>query len=70
MQKFLFCAMIIMILSTSACTRQGWYEGFQQSQREKCYKLPDQDRENCLKQTDKSYEEYQRERQEILRNQN
>jgi hypothetical protein len=48
----------------------AWYEGLQQGQRNKCYDLPTLERDNCLKQAEKSYEEYQRERQEVLKNKN
>lgn len=69
MRKILFCFAMLMLMWTQSCTHRAWYEGLQQGQRNKCYDLPTLERDNCLKQAEKSYEEYQRERQEVLEKQ-
>lgn len=68
MRKTLFCLAMLMLVWTQACTHKAWYEGIQQEKRSRCYELPTQERDNCLKQAETSYEEYQRERKEVLGN--
>lgn len=54
-----------LILISQGCTREVWYEGFRQSRINECYKLPHTDKEQCLKETEVSYDTYRKERRKI-----
>ena len=57
-------------LLLGACTNQGAYAGLQNGQREQCQKMPEATaREQCLRDADKSYEQYRREREDALHGQ-
>lgn len=49
-----------------ACTHEQIYNNVQQNQQLECSKLPQVQYEDCMKGVDKSYQDYQRERQAIL----
>jgi hypothetical protein len=52
-----------MILT--GCTKQAVYEGVQQNQRNECFKLPETERERCLNETSREYEDYKRQRDAV-----
>jgi len=54
---------IWFLLLTQSCTCSNWYEGFRQGRINECNKLSDADRENCLRDTEVSYDRYRTERQ-------
>lgn len=61
-------SIILVLLVTSACTGQGVYENMQSRQRNECLlQEPPLRYEECMEPANQSYEEYERERQEILR---
>ncbi len=58
--------LVVATLACQGCSRSAWYEGFRQSRMNECYKLPDIGREQCLKETEVSYETYQKERRKAI----
>ena len=50
---------LIVVGSLAACSERGAYEVLRNNQIEQCQRLQDRAREDCLKQLDLSYEEYQ-----------
>jgi len=57
----------LLALTSAACTQQGAYGGLQAGQRNECQKMPEATaREQCLRDADKSYDQYQKERAEVL----
>lgn len=48
------------------CTNRGVYEGVQASNRFECLKLPPSQYDECMKNANKSYDEYERERKEAI----
>lgn len=63
--KRLFIALTLCALT--ACSNKAVYDNIQLNQRNKCLKEPPALYEECIKRTEKSYEEYQREREEALK---
>ncbi|MBL4827737.1 MAG: hypothetical protein JKY66_08515 [Spongiibacteraceae bacterium] len=57
---------VVFLLSVYGCTNKQAYYHAQSSQRLQCQKLPPQEYEMCLSQTQETYEEYERKRQELL----
>ena len=55
---------------TYGCTYRAWHEGFRESQRQKCYKLPSDDAmQQCLNKVDKmTYDQYKKARKELNNN--
>jgi hypothetical protein len=70
MRVFLYCIALLMMLSAQACTQRAWYEGAKQRHRNECNKAPPSEREECLRNTSGSYDEYQRQRQEEIKKDN
>ena len=64
MKVMLFAVLLVGLVS--ACTNRGTYEGIKASNINECYRLPPSQQDECLEQANKSYEEYQREREELL----
>jgi len=67
MKLYCFLIIILLAISIQSCSKASWYEGLKYIQIEKCYELPDNEIQDCLKLTDKSYEQYTRERNEALK---
>ncbi|MBI3546917.1 MAG: hypothetical protein HY081_10095 [Gammaproteobacteria bacterium] len=65
MKKLQYSLLILIAMCAQACTQRAWYEGVKQSHRNECNKGPASERDDCLKGTDESYDEYQRKKQEI-----
>ena len=70
MRVFLYCIALLVMLSVQACTQRAWYEGAKQSRRNECNKAPPSEREECLRSTSDSYDEYRRQRQEEIKKDN
>lgn len=51
----------------AGCTTQSWYEGAQAAQTTQCMKQPLSEYDDCNKQTEQSYESYEKEREDILK---
>jgi hypothetical protein len=64
--KCLLFLAFIGFLACSGCTTSSWYEGARSSQRLECRKEPLSEYDRCLEQTNPSYDEYQRQRQEVV----
>lgn len=55
---------MLIILIMAGCSTRGAYEGIQTSKRFKCSELPPSQYDECMKDANKSYDEYERERKE------
>jgi hypothetical protein len=62
-----WCFLLLMAILVQGCSTRMWYEGFKQAQMSECSKLQDKEREECLRDAGKSYDQYERERQESFR---
>jgi hypothetical protein len=51
-----------------ACSNRQVYTAVQQNQQLQCSKLPQDRYEECVREIDESYDDYEREREELLRN--
>ena len=56
-------ALSAVLVVLYGCTERMVYEGARQNQRNECMKMPETERERCLEETSKEYDEYQRERE-------
>lgn len=65
MNKTVFIALALITLT--ACSNKAVYNNIQLNQRNKCLKEPPALYDECVKRTEKSYEQYQREREEALK---
>ena len=56
---------IVHSLLVAGCSQQAWYEGFQESERQKCHELLSQSAiQQCIDNVNSlSYHQYQRERE-------
>lgn len=58
--------LILIPLVIAGCSSRGAYEGIQANNRFECTKLPPSQYDECMKNANKSYDEYERERQKAL----
>lgn len=59
---------IALFISLSfGCSNQATYEALQQSQRNECAKLPQGQYEDCMREVNVPYDDYERERQELIK---
>jgi hypothetical protein len=57
---------IVMLLGVAGCSNKAIYDNAQLNQRNECIKEPPLTYFECVERTNKSYEEYERERKETL----
>jgi hypothetical protein len=55
-----------LIATVQACSTQQVYDGLQANKRHQCQRYPEPDRAKCLATTDKDYETFRRERDEMM----
>lgn len=61
----LACALAVLP-QLNACSSRGAYATGQNMQRQQCFKIEDvQQRQRCLRDADRSYEDYERESKEL-----
>ena len=58
--------LLVVVLFMAACSNRAVYENVQISKRNECATLPQPQYESCMKETSKTYNEYERERKELL----
>ena len=59
-------AIVMLLPALVACTHEQVYNNVQHNQQLECSKLPQVRFEECMKNYDQSYEDYERERQAII----
>lgn len=57
---------ILIAIFIGACSNKAVYDNIQINNRFDCAKMPPAEYDECMKQTNKSYEEYERVRKEAL----
>lgn len=57
---------LIFLIIIVGCSNRGTYEGIQAGNRLECSKLPPSQYDECMKNANKPYEEYERERKEAI----
>jgi len=55
---------LFAIFLLGGCSSRDWYYGFQAQQRKACLEVPSAEYAACMEQANRSYESYQRERNE------
>jgi hypothetical protein len=53
-------ALMVLLSASVGCTARTAYDGLRYNQELNCQKMQGSDRDNCLKRSDMSYDEYQR----------
>jgi len=61
--------MVLVMFSVAGCSNKAIYDKFRLDERNKCAKEPPTIYFECIERTSKSYEEYDRQRKEILETQ-
>lgn len=56
-----------LLASVAACSHEQVYSAVQQNRQFECSKLPQPEYEECMRETGMSYDEYERRRQELLK---
>lgn len=55
---------ILLLVLTSACSSERIYEMFRANRQQHCDTVPKSERDNCLAQTEDSFDDYERKRSE------
>lgn len=63
MKQIIICSLFIIV---AGCSNRGIYENMQANNRLECAELQFFQYEECMEKTNKSYDEYRRERQEAM----
>jgi hypothetical protein len=58
--------MILVLICSAGCSNKVMYDNLRLNQRQKCVEEPRPTYVECVKRTNKSYEDYERERKELL----
>ncbi len=61
-----FIPLFLVLGFLYACTYRGAFEGIQASNRIECSTLPPAQYDECMQDNDVSYDEYERERKQVL----
>ena len=56
----------LVLFVLASCSNRGIYGGVQTSRQHECSTLPPSQYEECMENASKSYDEYERERKEVL----
>ncbi|MEE4245287.1 MAG: hypothetical protein V2I33_07735 [Kangiellaceae bacterium] len=59
--------LIIFVILTSSCSNRAVYDNIQLNNRNECAKLPPAQYDSCMKGVNKSFEDYQKERDEVIK---
>ncbi len=60
--------LILLVLAVLiGCSKESWYEGFRSVRENECYKLQGMQRDECLRNADVRYNQYNKDRQEVVR---
>lgn len=63
-----FVPLLVLAIACSACTNKQLYETIQSNERLECQKIVRRiEYEECMRQINQSYEDYQREREQVLK---
>ena len=64
-RAFVFTCFAACVFLQPGCSSRAWYEGFQQTQREQCYRHSSQSQvDRCLEDVNKAtYDDYKRKRE-------
>ena len=62
-QKHLFA---LLLLTMTSCTSQQYYEGLKAGHRAGCLEYPESEYEDCVDETETSYEEYKLQREQAI----
>ncbi len=57
--------LLFVFLSLSACTSSNWYHGMKASEQVQCLNVPQSEYDECMKNSNESYEEYKQKREEL-----
>jgi len=58
--------LVVMLLLASGCSNRAIYEGIQAGNRNDCARLPPSQYDACMENASKTYDEYRREREEVM----
>lgn len=70
MNKFLLVMSAVCVVVAAGCSNRAVYENMQLNQRQECAERPPSEFEACMERVNKTYDEYERDRQEILNREN
>ncbi len=56
---------LIFVAALTACSKQNWYQAAQSAQTAQCLNEPQSEYADCNRQTEQSYDEYDKNREEL-----
>ena len=62
-------AHLFLLSVLAACSNQQLYNGIQKNRQLECQKLPGSQYDECMKEVSEPYEEYEHDRQELIKGQ-
>ena len=65
MSKILYLLLVSILVA--GCSGKAVYDNIQRNNRQECVSVPPAQYEECIERSSKSYEEYERDRSEVLK---
>jgi hypothetical protein len=59
---------VFLLLITTACTKQQYYEGLKDGHEARCLEYPESEYADCIDETSTGFEEYNKQRQQVIDN--
>jgi len=60
-------SILVLMMALTSCSKQAWYQGAQSSQTAHCMQEPISEYENCIQQSGENYDEYSKNREQLLK---
>ncbi|MBS8242156.1 hypothetical protein DYI22_16845 [Marinobacter lipolyticus] len=59
--------LLLLCILVAGCSSKAVYDNMQRNNRQECVNVPPAQYEECIQRSSKSYEEYERDRAEVLK---
>lgn len=61
------CLVLSLLFAPTGCSHKGVYQDLQRNKRNECMQAPQSEYYRCMRDMEQSYEDYERQRQEALK---
>ncbi|MAD73485.1 MAG: hypothetical protein CML20_01550 [Rheinheimera sp.] len=66
--KFFLIALAVGVITVSGCSNKAVYQNLQLNKKQECRRLPVTQYDDCMRDMAQSYEEYERQRKQVIEN--
>ena len=66
--KFFLIVLAVAVFTVSGCSNRAVYQNLQLNKKQECRRLPVTEYDDCMRDMEQSYEEYERQRKQVIEN--